>query len=77
MPKAPSPSQPFHVHPSITPDRLLEAIDTLDYVGFCLSCGAEASGVEPDATRYTCEACGEAQVYGAEELLLSNLFNQD
>ena len=32
--------------------------------------GAEAEGVEPDARKYKCQACGELQVYGAEELLL-------
>jgi hypothetical protein len=38
--------------------------------GFCRACGAEASGVEPDARRYKCEGCGLNFVYGAEELLL-------
>jgi len=37
--------------------------------GFCLACGAEAMHVEPDARRYECEACGEQEVYGAQELL--------
>jgi len=43
---------------------------TLDNPGFCISCGAEAEGVEPDAREYPCEACGEDAVFGAEELLL-------
>lgn len=38
--------------------------------GFCVKCGAEAYGVEPDAHGYECEQCGEPGVYGAEELLL-------
>jgi hypothetical protein len=38
--------------------------------GFCTACGAEAYGVEPDATGYPCEHCGEAAVFGAEELVL-------
>ena len=42
-------------------------------VGFCLACGEAAYQVEPDARRYTCEECGERQVYGLEELLLQNL----
>jgi hypothetical protein len=33
-------------------------------------CGCEVEGVEPDARKYECEACGEKTVYGAEELLL-------
>lgn len=62
------------MHESITIDRIVEACErrhrSLDDPGFCLACGAEAHGVEPDARRYTCEACGEARVYGAEELLI-------
>ena len=41
-----------------------------DSGGFCLHCGAEAFGVEPDARNYDCEECGEPLVFGAEELLL-------
>lgn len=39
--------------------------------GFCLICGEQADGVEPDACNYTCEACGAEQVFGAEELLIA------
>ena len=41
--------------------------------GFCLACGAEASAVEPDARKYTCETCGQPKVYGAEELVIMGL----
>ncbi len=41
-----------------------------DNEGFCTACGEEAYGVEPDARKYTCESCGAAKVYGAEELLM-------
>lgn len=41
-----------------------------EYGGFCLACGEEAYGVEPDARRYECECCGANRVYGLEELLL-------
>jgi hypothetical protein len=62
-------------HPSITKERIVEAVarsmTTLDSPGFCISCGAEAEGVEPDARRYPCEACGQCAVYGAEELLIA------
>lgn len=61
-------------HPSITIERVLEAAEremyTLDNPGFCLSCGMEQDGCEPDARRYECENCGEEQVYGAAELLM-------
>jgi hypothetical protein len=43
---------------------------TLDNPGFCLVCGLEHDGVEPDAQNYECEACGEPQVFGADELLM-------
>ncbi len=62
------------IHKSITDDVLVDAIgrrDTqLDNPGFCVACGDEADGCEPDARKYACEACGEKQVYGAEELLM-------
>jgi DNA-directed RNA polymerase subunit M/transcription elongation factor TFIIS len=40
-----------------------------DQAGFCLACGNEQYGCEPDARRYVCEACGEKQVFGASELV--------
>ena len=43
---------------------------TLENPGYCVECGAERGGCEPDARGYECEACGKAAVYGAEELLL-------
>lgn len=41
-----------------------------DNGGFCVACGEEAYGVEPDARGYECECCGEMKVYGAEELMM-------
>lgn len=35
--------------------------------GFCLSCG-NTQPAEPDARKYTCDACGAAKVYGIAEL---------
>jgi len=62
------------VHKSITEDVVVEAAErsmmSLDNPGFCVACGIEVEGVEPDARRYKCESCGEKTVYGAEELLL-------
>ncbi len=43
---------------------------TENYGGFCIECGDQAYGVEPDARRYQCESCGANAVYGAEELLI-------
>jgi hypothetical protein len=53
--------------PSLAEDEMLEE------GGFCLACGLEACGVEPDARKYRCEACGARKVYGLEELALMGL----
>jgi predicted RNA-binding Zn-ribbon protein involved in translation (DUF1610 family) len=62
------------MHSSITLDRIMQACErhrmTLDDPGLCLACGNEQAGVEPDARKYRCEACGERAVYGADELLM-------
>lgn len=50
-------------------EQIIAACEADDNLGFCIACDAEAYGVEPDARRYACEACGERQVYGAQELL--------
>lgn len=54
----------------VTIKQVIEAAESGDDLGFCLACGAEAFGVEPDARRYECEECGAEKVYGAEELLM-------
>ena len=58
----------------IDPDALLAACERslfgMEDDGFCIVCGAEAYGVEPDAQGYECEECEEEAVYGAEQLLL-------
>lgn len=65
------------IHKSVTKDRVEEAVrrrlQSLDNPGFCLACGAEADGCEPDAQEYECEACGEPKVYGAEEIYFGHL----
>lgn len=53
-----------------TLERVIEAVQTDDGTGFCLNCGAEQEGCEPDARNYICHACDEATVFGAEECLL-------
>jgi hypothetical protein len=54
----------------ITLDQIIAAAEQGDGMGFCIACGEEAYGVEPDARKYECEVCGEHKVYGAEELLI-------
>jgi hypothetical protein len=51
-------------------DVIAAAANEEEYIGFCLACGDEAYGVEPDARRYECESCGKPKVYGAQEILL-------
>jgi len=41
-----------------------------DYSGVCLGCGEIASGVEPDASGYRCEACDAHKVVGLENGVL-------
>ena len=43
---------------------------SLDDPGFCLVCGNEQGGCEPDARNYACESCGAEQVFGIEELIM-------
>lgn len=43
---------------------------SLDNPGFCIACGNEQEGCEPDARNYECEECGALKVFGAEGLLL-------
>lgn len=54
---------------TISLERVEEAMED-GCTGFCLACGEEACGVEPDARKLRCEACGEFEVYGAEEVIL-------
>jgi hypothetical protein len=62
------------VHPSLTVDRVLEAVQreatSLDNPGFCTACGEEADDCEPDARKCRCASCGQHAVYGAQELLI-------
>ena len=63
------------VNESITTERVLSACEASmfgrDNPGFCLSCGDDAEGVEPDAEGHICEGCGESAVMGAENALIS------
>lgn len=62
------------VNPKVTEEAILNAVErgmeSLDDPGFCILCGCEACGVEPDGRKIKCESCGANCVYGAEELLL-------
>jgi len=62
------------MHKSITVDRIMDAVESamtsLENPGFCIACGDDAYGCEPDAREYICESCGAPAVYGAEELMM-------
>lgn len=53
--------------------EVLAAAQGDNNTGFCAECGAQADGVEPDARKYKCDACGAMAVYGAEEILITFL----
>ena len=59
---------------NLTIKMIMEAVEEsmmdMSNPGFCLSCGNQQDGCEPDARNYECENCGKNQVYGAEELLI-------
>lgn len=58
------------INPKVTLERVMAAVEEDESIGFCLACGEEAYGVEPDARNYQCESCGEKCVCGAEDILL-------
>ncbi len=64
----------MNMNKSITIERVTKAVEEqmfgLENPGFCVSCGADADGCEPDAREYECVECGEKAVYGAAELLM-------
>lgn len=55
---------------SLTLAMVTESVANDEDEGWCLSCGEIAYSIEPDARCYECEACGEKQVFGNEEILL-------
>jgi len=52
----------------MTPRDIMHAL--ADDMGFCVACGAEHYGCEPDARNYECEECGAHEVHGLEEIIL-------
>jgi len=51
-------------------DRVMAAVRSDEFMAFCVACGDEAYGLEPDTRAEPCEACGKKAVFGAQELLL-------
>jgi hypothetical protein len=51
-----------------------------EFTGFCVACGRKAKqNCEGDAENYPClfKSCGQAAVYGAEQLLLMTVAYQE
>lgn len=69
------------VHKSLTESRVLAAAESemfgTENPGFCLDCGAEQDGCEPDARHYVCEECGKRSVFGAAEMVMSGYYHTD
>ena len=51
-------------------DMAMAACEVADDIGYCIKCGAEHYGIEPDARTYECEECGKNTVYGAQEIII-------
>jgi hypothetical protein len=62
------------IHKSITEERVADAVEGsvfgLDNPGFCLDCGIDVDGCDPDAEKDRCDSCGAHSVYGAEQVAL-------
>ena len=54
----------------LTEDDIMTAVAEDNCIGFCLTCGAEALGVEPDHCKMRCTDCGNFTVYGADDILI-------
>jgi hypothetical protein len=64
-----------HWHRGITLEVVMDAVErqmySPDNPGFCLICGEETDGCEPDAEYYNCDSCGSDHVFGAEAIFTS------
>jgi len=70
---------PKHLRPSKPPENKPHTFSMTEEeyregdeggLGYCVACGVDATPVEPDAEKYKCEACGQHQVYGLDNLLI-------
>lgn len=61
------------IHESLTEDVIIEAVEATMFgtanIGFCIHCGCEADGCEPDMEKGFCAGCERREVYGAEQLM--------
>ena len=71
------PSQPPKTKPhtfSLTEEEFMEGNE--GGLGYCVACGEERTEfTEPDTEKQKCEACGQHQVYGLDNLLIMGLID--
>jgi hypothetical protein len=66
------PANPKKPKPRLTVAECLRL--RADSGGVCLNCGhLQDGGVEPDAERIRCEACGDRQVHGIHDAIVRGL----
>ena len=58
-------------------EKLEAMLERDNLEGFCIGCGSEASGIEPDAEGYECDTCGKCLVFGAEQLLILGMIREE
>ena len=64
----------MEIHSSLTFDHVLNAAKDsmfgMGTTGFCLACGSDQEGCEPDMESGKCETCEERKVMGAANLMI-------
>jgi hypothetical protein len=63
-----------HIQYKPSDDWLTHIIEGDNTTGFCLSCGDEVDGIEPDAEHDACPHCYASKVFGAENLMIRGLY---
>lgn len=58
-----------------TLEAIQEVIEEDSHLGWCINCGDWTHDTcEPDAHKYTCPVCECQSCYGAEELIIMDMF---
>ena len=65
-------SASFRKKCAVTRTQVMQALEECngdDFPGFCLSCGVQCEGVDPDTRGDTCDECKQPTLWGAEAIL--------
>jgi hypothetical protein len=57
-------------------EQLEEVLARDDNIGFCLACGCEQHGIEPDREQSKCVNCDDLEVYAAEQILIMGYYKE-